>query len=40
MQGWNNGPEVFSSVYDKGKLLAKNFPKDSNPDGLGNYFPF
>ena len=34
-----NGPEVLSSASDKAKLLAENFPKNSNPDDLGISLP-
>ena len=30
-----NSPEVLSSAFDKAKLFAKNFPKNSNLDDLG-----
>ena len=30
-----NGPGVLSSASDKAKLLAENFPKNSNPEDLG-----
>ena len=30
-----NGPEMLSSASDKAKLIAKNFPKNSNLEGSG-----
>ena len=30
-----NGPAVLSSAFDKAKLFAKNFSKNSNLDDLG-----
>ena len=37
-----NCPDVLSSAYDKAKLFAKNFPKNSNLDDLGisTFSPF
>ena len=34
-----NGPEVLSSGFDKAKLLAENFSKNSNLDDSGIYLP-
>ena len=34
-----NGPEVLSSVFDKAKLFAKNFSKNSNLDDSGIFLP-
>ena len=34
-----NGPEVLSSAYDKAKLFAKNFSKNSNLDDSGISLP-
>ena len=34
-----NGPVVLSSASDKVKLLAKNFPKNSNLDDSGTSLP-
>ena len=34
-----NGPEVLSFAYDKAKLFAKNFPKNSNLDDSGTSLP-
>ena len=34
-----NGPEVLSSAYDKAKLFAENFSKNSNLDDSGISLP-
>ena len=34
-----NGPEVLSSAFDKAKLFAKNFSKNSNLDDSGISLP-
>ena len=34
-----NGPEVLPSTYDKSKLFAKNFSKNSNLDDFGISLP-
>ena len=34
-----NGPEVLSSAFDKAKLFAENFSKNSNVDDSGISLP-
>ena len=34
-----NNPEVLSSAFDKAKLFAKNFSKNSGLDDIGIFLP-